>query len=47
MASGIFGTVGLVLPTVPLTFCRKASTLAKTEMIYPKNVRAKVVLDFT
>ena len=47
MASGIFGTVGLVLPTVPLTFCRKASTLAKTDMIYPKNLRAKVALDFT
>ena len=47
MASGIFGTVGLVLPTVPLTFCRKASTLAKTEMIYPKNVRAKEAVGFT
>jgi hypothetical protein len=28
-------------------FTPKYNTLAKTEIIYPKNVRAKVAMDFT
>ena len=33
------------VPTEPPN--RKYYTLAKTEIIYPKNVRAKVAMDFT
>ena len=32
---------------ISLYFSYLVSTLAKTEMIYPKNVRAKVAMDFT
>ena len=44
---GNLAKMALFYPFKKSRFCFGQNTLAKNEIIYPKNVRAKVAMDFT